>query len=130
MGTLAQCASERKRDRPAIEHRLPSLALRASILAMLMLLSAARERSSAQEQAAGPGITNSIGMQLVRIPAGEFFMGGTESAEELCQAFASYQRQPAEFSDEYPRHKVQITRPFWLGRYEVTVGQFRRFTSE
>jgi sulfatase modifying factor 1 len=71
--------------------------------------------------------TNSIGMQLVRIPAGEFWMGGNESAEELCKTFASYQRKPEEFSDEYPRHKVQITKSFFLGRHEVTVGQFGQF---
>jgi sulfatase modifying factor 1 len=71
---------------------------------------------------------NSIAQKLVHIPAGEFFMGGQESAEELCKTFASYERKPEEFSDEYPRHRVQITQPFWLGQCEVTVGQFKQFT--
>ena len=29
--------------------------------------------------------------------------------------------------DEKPQHRVRITRPFYLGATEVTVGQFRRF---
>src|SRR5262245_20330346 len=60
-------------------------------------------------------LTNSIGMQLVRIPAGEFLMGGSEPAEELCKAFASYDRKPEEFNDEYPQHKVRITKPYLMG---------------
>ena len=72
-------------------------------------------------------ITNSIGMKLVPIPAGEFMMGGTETAEALVKAFAAYHRKPEFFGDEYPRHRVRITRAYYLGKYEVTVGQFRRF---
>ncbi|MEN6458910.1 MAG: CapA family protein [Thermoguttaceae bacterium] len=78
----------------------------------------------------GDEITNSVGMKLERIPAGEFMMGATESAEKLVKAFAAYKRQPDFFADEYPRHRVRITRPFYLGKYEVTVGQFRRFADE
>ena len=74
-----------------------------------------------------PEITNSIGMKLVPIPAGEFMMGGAEPAEQLVKAFAAYHRKPDFFKDEYPRHRVRITKPFYLGKYEVTVGQFRRF---
>ena len=55
-------------------------------------------------------------------------MGGHETAEELCAAFAGFDRKPAEFPDEYPRHLVRISRPFLIGRCEVTVGQFRQFT--
>jgi formylglycine-generating enzyme required for sulfatase activity len=69
-------------------------------------------------------------MELLPIPAGEFFMGGTEPAEKLSKAFAAYKRPPEYFADEYPRHKVRITRPFLMGRYEVTVSQFRRFCAE
>lgn len=75
----------------------------------------------------GPSTTNSIGMKLLMVPAGEFMMGGTESAEELVKAFSIYHRKPEFFADEYPRHRVRITRPFQLGQCEVTVGQFRRF---
>jgi formylglycine-generating enzyme len=73
---------------------------------------------------------NSVGMKLVLVPAGEFWMGGQESAKELVAAFPTYRRPPDFFKDEYPRHRVRITKPFQLGKYEVTVAQFRRFTKE
>ncbi len=65
-------------------------------------------------------ISNSLGMQLVKIPSGEFEMGVPEDQKAL----SSY-RQNRE--DERPEHHVRITRPFYLGAHEVTVGQFRRF---
>src|SRR5439155_13881051 len=74
-------------------------------------------------------IVNSIGLRLMRIPAGEFQMGGQEPAEELVKAVPSFGRKADEFHDEYPRHRVRITRPFLLGQYEVTVGQYRKFVS-
>jgi len=73
---------------------------------------------------------NTIGMELVAIPDGEFDMGGHESAEALCAAFAEYGRQTAEFQDEYPQHRVRITKSFLLGRHEVTVGNFRQFVDD
>jgi len=74
--------------------------------------------------------TNSIGMQLVLVPAGTFLMGSTEPAEEIARAFAAYNCKPEEFADEFPRHQVRITRPFFLGKFEVTVGQFRKFVED
>jgi formylglycine-generating enzyme required for sulfatase activity len=71
--------------------------------------------------------TNSIGMKLAKLPAGEFMMGSQEPAEELVKAFADYRRGTEFFKDEYPSHRVRITRPFHLGACEVTVGQFRKF---
>ncbi len=79
---------------------------------------------------AGAGtIVNSIGMKLVRLPAGEFTMGSRESPEVLDRAFPAYNlKTKADLcEDERPAHRVRITRPFYLGMHEVTVGQFRRF---
>jgi len=80
----------------------------------------------------GPPIeySNTVGIVLVQIPAGTFWMGATEPAEELVKAFPGYGKSPDYFSDEYPRHRVQITKPFYLGKYEITVGQFRKFTQD
>jgi formylglycine-generating enzyme required for sulfatase activity len=58
-------------------------------------------------------ITNSLGMQLALIPAGRFIQGSPSS--EGCR-----------HGDELP-HRVHITRPFYLGVHDVTVGQFQRF---
>ena len=52
--------------------------------------------------------TNSIGMEFVLIPAGTFMMG-SEDGE----------------SDERPVHQVTISRPFYLGKYEVTQAQWQ-----
>jgi len=68
-------------------------------------------------------ITNSIGMKLKLIPAGEFMMGSSESAESLAKAF----NLNVECSqDEHPQHRVRITEPFYLGAHEVTQGQWER----
>ena len=72
--------------------------------------------------------TDAVGIDFVRIPAGEFLMGSVEDPKTLAQVFPAY--DPARFTqldDEGPVHTVRITRDFWLGRHEVTVAQFRRF---
>jgi formylglycine-generating enzyme required for sulfatase activity len=69
-------------------------------------------------------VTNSIGMTLVPIAAGEFRMGSRESAEDLAELV----NRPADrFRDELPLHAVRIARPFMMSKHEVTVGQFREF---
>jgi formylglycine-generating enzyme required for sulfatase activity len=78
----------------------------------------------------GREIANSIGMKLVLIPAGEFMMGSQEPAEELVKSFAAYNRKADYFKDEYPSHRVRITKAFYFGKYEVRVGDFRRFVED
>jgi formylglycine-generating enzyme required for sulfatase activity len=56
--------------------------------------------------------TNSIGMQLVRVPAGKFMMGSPKD---------EVRRQEGEL-----QHEVEITRPYFLGTYEVTQGQYQK----
>jgi formylglycine-generating enzyme required for sulfatase activity len=76
-------------------------------------------------------VTNSIGMTLVEIPAGEFLMGNGESAEKLARGFpAIEQRRIDELVDESPVHRVRITKPFLMSAHEVTINQFRRFIEE
>ena len=78
--------------------------------------------------ATGVTLENSLGMRFVRIPAGEFLMGSDASPAQLAQAYPQYDVQRFELlADEAPVHRVRITRPFYLGQFEVTVGQFRRF---
>ena len=57
-------------------------------------------------------ITNSLGMKLQWIPAGKFTMGSPPEEP------GAKRRKAA---------RVSITRPFYLGVYEVTVGQFKAF---
>ncbi len=51
--------------------------------------------------------TNSLGMEFVLVPAGEFLMGSPETEAG---------RQP----DESPIHSLRLDKPFYLGKYEVT----------
>jgi len=62
-------------------------------------------------------------MTFVLIPAGEFLMGSppTTSPEKLA---AAYGGDPKEYEGEFPQHRVKISRPFWLGKYEVTQEQW------
>lgn len=57
-------------------------------------------------------ITNSIGMQLVRIPAGTFTMG-------------SPMEEVGRLANETP-HEVTLTKSYFLGVYEVTQDQYEK----
>jgi formylglycine-generating enzyme required for sulfatase activity len=73
-------------------------------------------------------ITNSIGVKLVLIPNGEFLMGSTPGEiEEVLRFDSSFKKEYAD--DEQPRHRVRITKPFYLGVHEVTKGQFAEFVA-
>jgi formylglycine-generating enzyme required for sulfatase activity len=52
-------------------------------------------------------------IKLRLIPAGEFKMGSPDGQGD---------------SDEHPQHKVRITRPFYMGAYEVTQAQYQAVT--
>jgi formylglycine-generating enzyme required for sulfatase activity len=58
-------------------------------------------------------ITNSIGMELVLIPAGTFMMGSPSDEKERSE-------------HEGPRHEVRISRPFYLGKYPVTQAEYQK----
>ena len=73
-------------------------------------------------------LTNSLGMQLTKIPAGRFQMGNHETDDVLRRDFAQYHPERiSDLSDERPIHEVEITRAFLLGAHAVTRGQFRAF---
>jgi formylglycine-generating enzyme required for sulfatase activity len=73
-------------------------------------------------------VENSLGMKFVLIPAGEFLMGSDEAPGVLAEDFPHYEIERfRKLGDEAPLHRVRISRPFYLGQHEVTVGQFRQF---
>ena len=74
-----------------------------------------------------------VKMEMVLIPAGEFKMGSGESAEETAALKEELRHgflMADFFKDEHPQHRVRITKPFYLGTYHVTRGQFRQFVKD
>jgi formylglycine-generating enzyme required for sulfatase activity len=79
--------------------------------------------------------TNSIGMKLVLLPPGEFTMGRTE--EQFDEYLRFIEKHPELKRNRgglitwsmllMPPRRVRITKPFYMGATEVTVGQFRQF---
>jgi hypothetical protein len=70
---------------------------------------------------------NSLGMEFAYIPAGSFLMGSSE--DDIKRVVAA--NKPVDdkvnrdyFKDELPPHRVTISQPFYLGRYEVTQKQW------
>lgn len=61
-------------------------------------------------------IHNSVGMKLIYIPPGSFTMGSPES---------EVGRETQEI-----QHEVELTKGFYLGQHEVTVGQFKQFVAD
>jgi len=64
-----------------------------------------------------PQITNSIGMKMILIPAGDFMMGSFSG-----DVMANY--------DETPQHKVSISKRFYMGCFEITQGQYQDVMGE
>ena len=52
-----------------------------------------------------------IGLEMLRVSPGTFMMGSPIS-------------EPDRYNDE-TQHRVTLTKPFWLGKYEVTQGQWK-----
>jgi formylglycine-generating enzyme len=73
-------------------------------------------------------LTNSIGMKFKLIPPGEFWMGSSDTVADLQSVFPGIER--GAYTRELPRHPVRITRPYYLGVFEVTRTQFAEFVRQ
>jgi formylglycine-generating enzyme required for sulfatase activity len=62
-------------------------------------------------------VAGRVEMTFVLIPPGTFRMGSPDG-------------EPGRLAHEGPQHVVEIAQPFYLGKYEVTRGQFRQFVEE
>jgi formylglycine-generating enzyme required for sulfatase activity len=70
---------------------------------------------------------NSIGLTLVRVPAGRFEMGMADDKRvKMHHKFSAYQREIHDYV-ESPAFPVRLSKAFDVGATEVTVGQFRKF---
>jgi predicted Zn finger-like uncharacterized protein len=84
-------------------------------------MSAPKKGASPKKASEDADITSrTLGMKLKLIPAGEFLMGSDETDPD------------AEDKEKVDgkKHRVRITKPFYMGATEVTVGQFREFVEK
>lgn len=76
--------------------------------------------------ATGPaGFVNSLGMKMIQVRAGEFWMGS--EAPTPPERLGQDPVLPNGDYDEKPVHKVRITYDFYISETEVTAQQFARF---
>ena len=86
------------------------------LFALLPILAVTLASVPAAQKEPEKEITNSSGMKLVLVPSGKFLMGSPAKEEDR--------------GDDEDLHVVEITRPFYLGKHEVTVGQFKGFVKD
>src|SRR5262245_48662084 len=94
--------------------------LRACLLPVSLLVLAALLLEAGDARQPGD-ITNSSGMKFKRVEAGEFVMGLGSAPPRTREEWT--QRD----GDEAPAHPVRISKPFYLGVYEVTNAQYEKF---
>ena len=106
---LAACVEEDPADRPAdageLAERLAELLPAAPAVAAAQPVDPPITRGPQIETL--KAIANSIGMRLMRLPAGPFLMGSPDP-------------EPERSNDEGPRHRVTITRLFYIDVYPLT----------
>jgi formylglycine-generating enzyme required for sulfatase activity len=128
--TVEICSEDKRpADNPRSPWRRAAILAGACLTVLLCLALVLRGRSSDSESSLPPAaiasppaaeptsprdLTNSLGMKLVPIPAGEFLMGSPAT-------------EPRRAPNEGPPRRLTIPRPFYLGAHLVTVGQFRGF---
>lgn len=96
---------------------------------------AAQARRHQEDWASSLGVpvqyTNSIGMKFVLIPPGQFLMGSLPEEIELALKHGGDDKDRNEcIKSEAPRHRVLLTKPFYLSVYEVTQGQHQAVTGK
>jgi formylglycine-generating enzyme required for sulfatase activity len=99
-----------------------------TVTALALSACTAPNGSQASKARDASTVTNSIGMQLVVIPAGEFMMGAEEAPKDTLRALPYC--DPELLAQESPRHKVRISKSFYMGRCEVTLAQFLLFRDD
>ncbi len=79
---------------------------------------------------AGQTRTDPKGIEQVWVPAGSFQMGSDEAALAALKALNPPGFVLGELASEQPQHEVQITKGYWIDKYEVTNRAFKAFVDD
>ena len=72
-----------------------------------------------------------IKMEFVLVPPGRYFMGASQKEhEEYQRILGKGEQNPDWLAWELPRHEVEISQPFFLGKFEVTQEAYTSFSGE
>ena len=103
--------------RLGLTHRNWPILLAASVLALLIGFLVSTEYR-VDDQKAGETFKDCPACpEMLVIPAGEFTMGSPSSEE-------------GRFENEGPQHRVTISYPLAVGKYEITVAEFAQFIAD
>ena len=86
---------------------------------------AAKPKKPTQPRLLTLDLGNEVKMKLTLIPAGKFVMGSRFSAADVAKKFLRYGGQEAYYAGEHPQREVTISKPFYMGIWEVTRPQWR-----
>lgn len=105
------------------------------ILAKVRLVGPREERPpdviSPEKPKHAPGEEKTFeGIRFVWIPPGVFEMGSLLTAQQVQDRYGTSETTAELWKDENPQHTVEISAGFWMSRFEVTNGQFRRFADD
>lgn len=79
-----------------------------------------KQIATAKALGAPVAFENSVGMRFVLIPPGEFMMGSKITPDQVAKLSNRPDAQPKMFAGEHPRHKVTLTKAFYMSIHEVT----------
>ena len=83
-----------------------------------------------EELQAGATRMDTKGIEQVWVPAGSFLMGTDEATIETLKLQNPPSWAIREFASEMPQHQVQITKGYWIDKYEVTNESFKSFVKD
>lgn len=107
----------------------PRLVVLLKVSLLIGLVLAAGVPSTAEEKKAPPkrvsvDLGGGVAMKLVWIPPGKFTMGTTKDEQDYIRKL--HGNEAAERAAAEKLHEVEITRPFYMGVYEVTQAEYEK----